>query len=610
MKKVAWEILMVFLWIAVFTGNSGAEGFFHTAGRDILDPQGKPFRIRGISPSGWYSPEAYMLRLDAVHNRHIGSYSDIANRIQEILNDEQKVQLFWETYRSNFFTEADVAHLAAQGFNALRIPINYRMLTPEDQPGVYAEAGFQALDRVVQWCKNHGLYVVLDLHACPGGQSHDRPADPEWTYWYWDDSIQNWLETGVACLWESNAEYYAATGRDPEFNKQRTIDLWQTIANRYKDEPAIIGYELINEPYLPWGIHWPVLRDLLIRITAAIREVDTNHIIFAEGNFYASTFEGLIPLWDDNMVLVFHKYWRPTTYEEIAQYVEASISNNFPIVMAESGENSNPWFYEFKSLLESNNVGWFWWGWKKVDSIACEYSAKITRDYQYVIDNFRDSPVDSDRAFSGLMDLAYNVSSGVCDRRPGFTRSLLDDSFGVLPQPFAVHLVPGEIPCVQYDIGHQGVAYWDMRYKNEEDYSGDPWNEGWSYRNDGVDITTTSEGIGYKVGWTEAGEWLEYTVQIVTSGTYDCSIRVATPVSGCQISLSLDGADLTGAVSVPNTHGWEKWRTVTVDGLQLPAGIHHLRLQILSGSVDLAYIRFDASGSGDDKPGKGGGRKK
>ncbi len=294
--------------LAIFATTAAIAGpFYRCSGTDILGPDGQPFLVRGNALSHWLNPEAYALKLNAVHSRHIGSASSIKTRIREIVGDANAAA-FWNTYTANFVTAQDIADMAAEGFNTIRVPLNYRLLSPEDTPGVYSQAGFQQLDTLIQWCKSAGLSVLLDLHACPGGQSHDGYADPEQTYWAWDAGISNWLEYGVACLWATNADYTARTGRTPEFNQQRTVDLWREIANRYKNEPAILGYELMNEPFLPYGIHWPVLRDLLVRITTAVRAVDTNHIVFVEGNYFAGTFEGLVPPWDPQTVLCFHKY--------------------------------------------------------------------------------------------------------------------------------------------------------------------------------------------------------------------------------------------------------------------------------------------------------------
>ncbi|MFH0880185.1 MAG: cellulase family glycosylhydrolase [Lentisphaerota bacterium] len=579
----------------VFATGANAQGFFRREGTNIVDDSGQPFLIRATGISGWLTPEAYMLGLNRVHNRHIGSYSSMQRQIWDIFGNESDAQAFWNLYNNNWLTEADIAGFAADGFNAIRLPFNYRMISAWETPGQYSSNGLQKLDQVIQWCKNQGLYVILDMHAAPGGQSHDGPADPEWTYWSWDGVSSNWYESGVAALWESNTDYFAFSGRTPEFNKQRTVDIWQMLAELYKDEPQILGYDLINEPFLPWGVHAADLRALLIRITDAVRAVDTNHMLIVEGNFFAGTFEGLVPSWDNNTALMFHKYWRPPMRSEIQQYIDAATSNNLPLIMGESGENSSAWFYEFKNLLEQNRIGWCWWGWKKVDMIAAGESARITSDYQYVIDNFRDNPtINLVRARSGLMQMADKVASTNCDYRPEFAASLLDPLFGSSSQPFAVMAIPGVVQAADYDLGNEGVAYHDLRSMNTNDWNGEAWNAGWAYRNDGVDIyantDTDPRGIGFHVGYAGSGEWIRYTVNVLTSGTYRLSYRVASP--GGSFQLYNGTTSLTSLISVPNTGGYGSWRMLTNSALvSLAAGTRVLELRP-GGGVDFSWFRF------------------
>lgn len=578
------------LILCIFTGAAMAQ-FYTCSGTNVLAPDGSPFRIKGNALSHWLNPEAYALKLNLVHSRHLGSPKSIKTRIAEIIGSTD-AQKFWNTYQSNFVTQADIADMKAEGFNTIRIPFNYRLISPEDQPGVYSEAGFQVLDQVIGWCKAQGLAVILDMHACPGGQSHDAPSDPEWSYWAWDNGISNWIEVGVACLWASNADYTAATGRTPEFNQQRTVDLWREIANRYKNETAILGYEPINEPFLPYGVHYPVLRDLLVRITAAIREVDTNHVLFLEGNYYAGSFEGLVPTWDSKTVLCFHRYWCSNTYASIQAFCTNAAACDVPLCMTESGENSNPWFHDAARLLEGRNIGWCWWGYKKVDQITSVFSANITPDYQYVISNFRDLPIDAARARKGLMECATNLLTAKCDFDPGWYDALLSPSFNTASSAFMSHTLPCKIHAVNYDVGNAGVAYGDAISQNVSGWSGFAYNSGYAYRNDGVDMAATSEGNGFKVAWIEAGEWLAYSIQVSTAGKYDITFRSASPNSTGRIQLYLDGAALTSVISLPRTGGWENWRSTTVKGITLPAGAHRLEARFPGGGSDFASMEF------------------
>jgi len=578
-----------------------AQSFFQCRGTNIVDGSGAPFLCHGLVLSGWLVPEAYGLKINEVYNRNMNAYTDLRANIRSMLGNDADAQVFWDTYQSNYVTQADLAEFKARGFNVIRVPFNYRLLSPVDQPGVYLEDGFQVLDGIIQSCKSAGLAVLLDMHACPGGQSHDPYADPEYTYWSWDTNLLNWYEHGVAVLWESNADYFANTGRTPEFNKQRTADLWKEIAGRYKDETAILGYELINEPYFytSSGVTTNDMRALFIRITSAVREVDTNHIVFVEGNIFAEFIDGLTPPWDSNMAIAFHRYWRETGYQDgdVQSYLDARATYQVPLLMTESGENSNPWVYEIKQLMNSNNIGDFWWGFKKVDVNSTVYNVQITPDYQYVIDNWRDSPVDPVIAKQGLMDLANNVSTTNCIYKPGYFEALFDPLFNVSPQPFADHPIPGLVYFSDYDVGNQDIAYHDTWYETVT-YQGTGWNLGWTYRSDGVDISTCSTGNGYKVSYIDPGEWIKYTVRILHGDAYDLDLCTATTNVNGQIQVRLDGTDLTSVITLPQTGGWDTWQHSAITNLVIPVGTHVLEYRMITGGFDLSSMALDLSTAG------------
>jgi aryl-phospho-beta-D-glucosidase BglC (GH1 family) len=572
------------------------NGFFQRSGQIILDGKGEPFLMRCMGLSNWWAPEAYALGLQS--SQYLNSFTEMQKRIKELLgNDDAKE--FWDTYNENFLKERDIAELASLGFNIIRIPINYRMLTPLNNSGEYLEEDFTLLDKVIDWCKKNGLYVILDLHSAPGGQSHEPHSDPEF--------VTDGGKTGVAVLWEFNQEYNDATGRTPEFNKQRTIDLWQEIAKRYKNETAILGYELLNETFLPYGIHGTVLRDLFVRITDAIREVDKNHLILIEGNFFAGTFDYMVPPFDENMALIFHKYWRPPNYSEIKQYVDVAKEYDLPLIMGESGENSNIWYYEFKELLEANNIGFCWWGYKSVDSIKSMYRVPLTSDYQYVIDNFReyDSFVDKERFKKGLMSLASNVDSENSIFNKGFVASLLSSDFNQQNKAFIDQTLPGTIYAINYDIGNQEVAYFDHGYLMQIG-ANEFWNQGWSWRNDAVDIEKNVDSDqGYNVAYTENGEWLKYTINIDHDGFYELSYRVAT--YGGEIQFFLDEEiELTEIIGIPSTGGFWSWQTKEHNSkIDLPSGQHTITLKFITGGINIDWFKFTATSSEGSNGGGG-----
>jgi hypothetical protein len=129
--------------------------------------------------------------------------------------------------------------------------------------------------------------------------------------------------------------------------------------------------------------------------------------------------------------------------------------------------------------------------------------------------------------------------------------------------------LPGTVQAENYDKGGEGVAYHDTT-------SG---NSGGVYRSDRVDLQTASDsGGGYKVKTAVAGEWLNYAVNVVTSGIYSISVRAASGGGGGRFHLEVDGSDVTGPLTVPNTGGWQAWTTVTKTGVALEAGLRVLRL--------------------------------
>lgn len=175
--------------------------------------------------------------------------------------------------------ERDYARLAALGMNAVRFYVNYRTLESDDAPGKWLADGFQWLDDNVAWAKKHGVYLILNQHVPPGG-------------------FQS-LGEGKA-LW-----------RDPT-KQARFIAIWRAIAERYAKEPAIAGYDLLNEPVVEKGLtEW---RDLAERTIAAIREVDTNHAIFVErvnavnGDWAENDERNFVRVSDPNVVYEFHFY--------------------------------------------------------------------------------------------------------------------------------------------------------------------------------------------------------------------------------------------------------------------------------------------------------------
>jgi hypothetical protein len=151
-------------------------------------------------------------------------------------------------------------------------------------------------------------------------------------------------------------------------------------------------------------------------------------------------------------------------------------------------------------------------------------------------------------------------------------------------------------------MGRVGIAYNDADYQNT---GGSSYNSGWSYRNDGVDIErcTDPSSNGYNVGWTGAGESLSFTVQVQTGGLFRINVHVSSGASGGTAKLNWDGNDLSPALSIPGTGGWQAWTTLTLGDYHLSAGTHDLRFNCVTGGYNVGRMEFSllATGVEDEK---------
>ena len=289
-KSTISLVIIIFIFLPGFLLS--AQGYLRRQGELIVDGNGKNVLLRGLGLGGWMVQEGYMLQTsDFAGPQHV-----IRQKIQELIGPENTEE-FYAAYLANGITKRDVDSLAAWGFNSIRLPMHYNLYTPpieEEKEGAitFVEKGFQMTDNLLKWCAANKMYLILDLHAAPGGQGKDA-------------NISDYDETKPS-LWESEA------------NKKKIIAFWVELARRYKDEPWIGGYDIINEPN--WNFTGTningcdensnaPLRELMVAITKAIREVDKNHLIIIEGNCWGNNYNGIFPLWDENMALSFHKYW-------------------------------------------------------------------------------------------------------------------------------------------------------------------------------------------------------------------------------------------------------------------------------------------------------------
>ena len=393
-------VLMV-LAVMVASCKPAPTAFLKRDGRYIVDGKGDTVILRGIGLGGWMLQEPYMLKLSGV----APAQYDIRKKITALVGEERCGE-FYSSWLAEMVTRRDIDSLKAWGFNSVRLAMHYNLFTPpvEEEPdsGVFTwtDKGFELTDSLLAWCTANEMYLILDLHAAPGGQGNDIPiAD---------------VDTTRLKLWEN------------EVNRLKTIALWHKLAERYSDEPWIGGYDLINETNYPMEGN-VALRKLLTEITDAIRMADTNHIVFIEGNHFATDFEGLTPPWDSNMVYSFHKYWNAPTRETIQRYLDIRDRHNVPLWMGESGENNNEWYRSSVQMLEADTIGWAWWTLKKLGSESGLMNVTMPEGYQQIIDYWKGAgPAPSaDEAYAVLMQLTENIRIENCTVNYGVLEALL-----------------------------------------------------------------------------------------------------------------------------------------------------------------------------------------
>ncbi len=394
--------IIVFLAITIATN---AQVFISVKGKEIIGANGKPFLIKGTNLGNWLLPEGYMFKFENATSARL-----INEAFTELIGPDD-AKAFWKKYLGSYITRKDIHYLKSTGMNSIRVPFNYRLFTTENYMGDNdASRGFKYLDSVVKWCKAEGLYVLLDMHAAPGGQTGDNI----------DDSY------GYPFLYENAG------------SRTLCIKIWRDIAARYKNETIIMGYDLLNEPiphFLDTAHFNPMLEPLYKELVKAVRQVDKKHLIFLGGAQWDSNFNVFGPPFDDKLVYQFHKYWTDTTQAVIQSYIDFRDKYNVPIYCGETGENNDAWIEGFRHTLERNNIGWHYWPYKKMDNTSGIMNFERPAQYDVVI-KYADStkknigstrdlrPKNIEAVKQALQDYLRNCRFENCFPNKGYIRAL------------------------------------------------------------------------------------------------------------------------------------------------------------------------------------------
>jgi aryl-phospho-beta-D-glucosidase BglC (GH1 family) len=249
-----------------------ANELLRVDGSRLVRADGTEVVLRGVGLGGWMNMENFITGYPATESQQ-------RRALRRVLGDDG-YDRFFERFYTAFFGPDDAALLASLGLNSVRIPFNYHHFEDDARPFQLKDSGFARLDAAVRACTDHGLYVILDLHAVPGAQNQ---------HWHSD-----------------NPTHWAHFWTHPHF-QDRAVHLWEALADRYKDNPMVAGYNPLNEPADVYG---DAIAPFYARVERAIRAVDPHHVLYFDGNRYATDFSAFgEPL--PNCVYTTHDYALP-----------------------------------------------------------------------------------------------------------------------------------------------------------------------------------------------------------------------------------------------------------------------------------------------------------
>ncbi|MGG1514398.1 cellulase family glycosylhydrolase [Paenibacillus oryzisoli] len=533
---------------------SDVIGFVRAEGTRLVNGEGREVLLRGVGLGNWLLPEGYMWKFP--------QQGDRPRRIEQMIKDlmgPRKAEHFWELYYERYIGKADIVRIATEGFNSIRVPVNARFLLKDGETLQIKENCLAYIDRVIDWCKEHRLYVILDLHGAPGGQTGTNIDDSE------KDHPD--LFTDDAC-W------------------RLTVQLWRFLADRYKDEWIVAGYDLLNEPLPDWfSTYNSRLLPLYKEIVSAIREVDQRHLIILEGAHWATDWSIFTEKIDDNLMLQFHKYWSAPDTESLRPYLDKRDEWNVPIFMGEGGENGKDWYAGAFQLFEDHGISWNFWPWKKLDASNAPCSISMPADWHLIIDYLEGGErPDAATAERMLWSFLEGLPLDRCVYHEDVVRSLF-------------RRAPIRIPAVFYGYQGEGISFGAAVREDRQSV----------FRtNDGTDIRSYECGEMFPNYWKgqgktdkrlfvqlAEGDWLAYdfTMERSESAAYTVRLKMGAMLeAGACVKLSVNGKEI-GRVAVDWKEG--AWQQIELKANQLPnSGRGKLVIQAERNPIGIEWLEI------------------
>jgi endoglucanase len=488
--------------------------FLHAAGEHIVNERGERVQLRGCNTGGWLLIEPWILGLE--NQPGIECEKDLWDVMVRRFGRGAALDLI-RMHREGFFNESDVRRVAEAGMNCLRIPIWWRAVSDPEYGGEMAY-----LDRCVEWCAQYGVYAIIDLHGAPGTQSTSSTITGE---------------RSKAELWTSGAF------------KDQTVAWWKAMAARYRDQPAVAGYDLINEAFSAPQDQLMRFYDVLYR---AVREADPRHLVILE--------DGLLgfhrmPMPADmgwtNVAYSFHYY--PQSVEEattapgaiLHRFRRAALQYGVPILVGEFNtielvRGGAEMFRRYAEVFEYYGWAWTFWTYKKIEE---------NRDTMWGLYGVRDPFQEVDLEHDSL-ERIRSIFESMETSRVG-EQVFLKAALGA----------PSRWPPAESPTAGEGRRI-ELSLR------------------DALVIRGEGGAIRIEWGWTlpNVGNWdradsVAWQVDVPQDGVYELGASLANDSDSNRMRVRIDSVQATD-VPVANTKGWRRYEDRALGFHRMAKGRH------------------------------------
>lgn len=557
MCKGKWLIwfnkLPIMVFILLIIGLSGCVqppksdslSFLKVKGQDMVDETGKKVVLHSVGLGNWLLPEGYMWKF--------GENGDRPRKIEKVVTDligEEQAALFWKEFRNNYITEADIVRMKEVGFNSVRVALNARVFLTEDENPQFIEEGFKHLDDLIIWCKAHKIYVIIDMHGAPGGQTGANI----------DDSPNDLPELFM-----------------DKKNEEALLKLWMEIVNKYKDESTVAAYDLLNEP-LPEGTgaaakYKHQLEPLYRRLTQEIRKVDTRHMITLEGYNWSNNWDAFSKPFDNNTFYQFHYYcWnKPDNLNDISYFLKWRDTLNTPIWVGETGEKANAIYWATSQYFAANNIGWSFWPWKKMDTKNTPYSIIKPNNWDLVV-NYSKGGEKPDSATSQVIlnEFLINIKLANCEYYTDVVNAIF-------------RRIPGKVEAENYGHGGYGMDFFvsDSAKKSSFYRTKEPVV---------IELIRFDSAVDFSKHNSEQcivlkpDEWTRYSFNSANKADYKIKIKATSSAVPAKFQIECNGFKKEFELQS------SQWDTLSVEGINMEAGVNNLLLKVVESKVNIDWF--------------------